>query len=146
MLRFSQKYPCLINLVLEQIDTLGAPRFLRDWLSSLGYKIDPRHSSIPLGCLDVCNLIPNLRVENGAEVVAELAVEIVKFLIRLIAGSNLDTAMLFKRSDVIFERLRKTDKCSVFEPACVVVDRKKDSNVVGRVGHPSMPKDVLVAA
>ena len=97
---------------------------------------------VPLGGLDMRNLLPDLGVEDRAEVVAKLAVEIVEPFVGLISGGNLDASVLLQGGDVGSERFREGDERPILEPTGIVVDREEDTNVVGGIRHPGVPDKV----
>lgn len=102
----------------------------------------PSARLVALGRLDVRNLFPDLRVQDRAEVVAKLAVKVVKPFVRLKICCNFDASVLLQRRDVGPERLGEGDEGAVLEPPGVVVDSQEDADVVGGVGHTRMPGSV----
>ena len=50
---------------------------------------------LTLGTLDMGNFLPDLRMKQGAEVVTELAFQIIEPLVELVGGGNLDAGVFF---------------------------------------------------
>lgn len=85
------------------------------------------------------NLLPNLGVQRRAEVIAELAAEVVEAVVRRESCRDLNTCVLLQRGDMGSERLGEGDLHTVLVPPGVVVDGEEDADVIGGIGHPGVP-------